>query len=312
MRAPIETLDLHDFIRIPTSSDFIEKIRKCFHETGFFFLINHEISLRLIHKAFSQDFPDFFVNTPLEIRKKYEYPGIQRQMGYTSLRIEKGEHAEVEDEKHFFHVLDGGIPYMPEPTCKGFMETCYDLFPHFARVYGILMEAVALALEQEPDYFQGKLGNSIMRPIHYPEQANPETSDKRVEKKTEGGNVVGMCASRHTDINMLTLLFARSKGLELWYGDRWLPIEMKDPDVLIVNCGDMLQHLSNGYFRSGDHRVVCEPGIERYSVPFFGHVLPDVSIKPLNMFGKPDTLRFPYETAGPFLRDRLEEIGLNT
>lgn len=55
------------------------------------------------------------------------------------------------------------------------------------------------------------------------------------------------------------------------------------------------------------HRVVCEPNIERWSVPFFGHVTPQTSIVPIN--GK-NLERYPYKIAGEYLQARLEQIGL--
>src|SRR5690606_22522174 len=252
--------------------------------------------------------PRFFKDLPEPVRKKYEYPEVGRQYGYTPIGIETGEHAKVADLKHFFHVLEDHMIEVPEVPEFSLVNEA--LFREFQRVYHILLRAVALSLDLPENYFVEKTGDSLLRVLHYPAHDNPTAEDERVEELTPGGNVVGMCASRHTDINMLTLLLARQAGLQLLYHGKWLPMLISDPNILIVNCGDMLQHLTGGRYRSGEHRVVCEPGKERYSMPFFGHVKGEVSLVPLAHLGESDLERFHYRTAGEFLHARLVQIGL--
>lgn len=308
--APIQTLDLDDFLGEDQSrrDAFVALLRTCLRHTGFFFLRNHGLNEGIINRAFSA-FRDFFY-LPEDIRLQYEFPECGRQWGYTPIGIEKGEHAQVADLKHFFHVPEDHVVDVAE--VPHFSANNRALFRTFDECYDILLEAVASSLGLHSDFFSERAGNSLLRVLHYPANENPQNEDARVEEVTPGGNVVGMCASRHTDINMLTLLLARDPGLQLMHNGQWLPIHISDPDLLIVNCGDMLEHLTGGRYRSGEHRVVCEPGIERYSMPFFGHVHEDVSIEPLPHLGDSDRTRFRFTTAGEFLKDRLRVIGLLT
>lgn len=307
--APVAELDLDQF-RNGTSAErraFAEALADSLKTTGFLYLRNHGIDSDLVKRGF-ESFPQFFVDLPEETRMKYHFPEVGRQWGYTPRRIETGEHAKVPDEKHFWHAPDGHIVDVPE--APDFSEASEALFFEFQRIFRLLMRAVAIALDLEEDYFEGQTGDSLLRVIHYPAQDEPIQEDERVEATTAGGNVAGMCASRHTDINMLTLLLARQAGLQLFHEGAWMPMLISDPNVLIVNCGDMLQHLTSGMFRSGEHRVVCEPGRERYSMPFFGHLSNDASLVPLEHLPERDLERFPYDTAGEFLDVRLRQIGL--
>ena len=222
------------------------------------------------------------------------------------MRLETGEYAKDPDEKHFFQVGDHlDLPEVKEVDY--FTPTCSELYNAFKNLSITLLCAVALSLKLPEHYFDNKEGDSIMRAIHYPSSENPLVDDGLA---TEGGNITGMCASKHTDINIITLLEAKEPGLELWYKNEWIPITIEDPNVLIVNCGDMLQHLTGGRYISGLHRVICEKNTDRFSVPYFCHIHGEESISPLEHLGKSDTAKFYFKTAGQFLNHRLEQIKL--
>jgi len=170
------------------------------------------------------------------------------------------------------------------------------------------MQLVALSLGLSEHYFNDELGNSLLRNLHYPATHNPTISDDVV---TRGGNALGMCASQHTDINHLTLLHVTESGLQLWFQGCWQPVQC-EPHTLVVNNGDMLQHITAGFYKSGIHRVVCEPDIERFSCPFFGHRKPESSVVPLAHLGPYDKSIFRFKTVGEYLNHRLETINLKT
>src|SRR4029078_2074930 len=123
-------------------------------------------------------------------------------------------------------------------------------------------------------FFDAKtnLGNSILRPIHYPPITAPDIPNVR--------------AGAHEDINFITLLVgASAAGLEVQSrkGD-WAPFTA-EADTIVVNIGDMLQRLTNHVYPSTTHRVVNPPGEQarkpRYSTPFFLHPNPDLSLATL-------------------------------
>ena len=75
-----------------------------------------------------------------------------------------------------------------------------------------------------------------------------------------------------------------------------------DPGMIAINCGDIREMASGGYFPSTVHRVVNLDRTEngtRFSMPMFLHPRPDVVLK-------------PGTTADDFLNERLSEIGLKS
>lgn len=304
----IDTLDLAEFTAGPQGkAAFVQKLAHGFGHTGFFFLKNHGINEEVIAQTDAL-FRQFFTGLTTDERLQYEDKPSMHQVGYTPMKIETGEFSSIPDEKHFFQAGDRlDIPFVKE--LPAFTPACMQLFAEFRKVSMQLYAATALSLGLQEDYFEAKEGNSIMRAIHYP--ANDTVTDNDDEAEAiAGGNYIGLCASKHTDINMITLLLAREPGLELWHHNQWAPITITDPNLLIVNGGDMLQHLTGGRYKSGLHRVVCQKGIERYSVPYFSHMNEVESIVPLSNLGESDMIEYSFTTVGQYLRHRLEKIGL--
>ncbi|KAK8520043.1 hypothetical protein V6N12_004007 [Hibiscus sabdariffa] len=105
-------------------------------------------------------------------------------------------------------------------------------------------------------------------PIPNPKCPNPELT-------------VGV--GRHSDVSTLTILlqdeigglFVRQKD-----GDNWIHV----PPIkgsLVINVGDALQIMSNGRYRSVEHRVVANGSNNRISVPIFVNPRPADVIGPL-------------------------------
>lgn len=95
---------------------------------------------------------------------------------------------------------------------------------------------------------------------------------------------------------------------------QWLNVSPKE-DEIVVNIGDMLARLTNNKLRSTQHQVIC-PREEswltpRLSTPFFMHPRSDMDLTCLETWV---TAERPKEyadmTAGEFLTERLEELGL--
>ncbi|KAJ4726140.1 gibberellin 2-beta-dioxygenase 8-like [Melia azedarach] len=73
----------------------------------------------------------------------------------------------------------------------------------------------------------------------------------------------------HTDSDFLTILYQdQVGGLQLRKDGRWLSVK-PNSEVLIVNIGDLFQALSNGVYKSIEHRVVTHPEVERFSAAYF-------------------------------------------
>ena len=74
-------------------------------------------------------------------------------------------------------------------------------------------------------------------------------------------------------------------GLQIKVEDDWIDIPHIE-DAFIINIGDMVERLTNGFYKSTVHRVVNTHGKERYSIPFFLNPNMKVTIEPLPQFCK--------------------------
>ena len=167
-----------------------------------------------------------------------------------------------------------------------------------------VLRALALHLDLEETYFDEFIhnGNSILRPIHYP----PIT--KAPEKAVR--------AAAHGDINLITLLMgAQGRGLQVQnHKGEWIDA-IAEADELMINVGDMLSRHTNNKLKSTIHRVVNPPkelwGSSRYSIPFFMHPISAMKLDVLDScVDENNPKQFENITAGEFLNQRLEELGL--
>lgn len=294
---------------------FVQNIGKAFNETGFVTIANHGLSPELIDELY--EVVKSFFELPDAVKRKYEYPELAGQRGYTSKGKEKAKDANTPDLKEFWQ---RGQTIVGEDYSRADFpdNILVDELPRFnqvtAEVYKkledagrSLLKAIASYLELEENYFEQFVinGNSILRAIHYFPIENPETISPDAVR-----------AGAHEDINLITLLIgASADGLEVLTkeGD-WFPIKAKGEDI-VVNVGDMLQRLTNNKLKSTTHRVVNPPRelmrTSRFSVPFFLHPRASMSLASLeSCISEEHPKAYDDYTAGQYLDERLREIGL--
>lgn len=306
----VPTLDIR---RYDTDRDaFVAELGAAYRQFGFCCISGHGIPRELIDGAY-QAFERFFA-LPTETKMKYHVPGSGGARGYTPFKVETAKDSRYPDLKEFWHVgreiprdskfADVMPPNLWPVEVPGFRQYGYGLYQALDQLGTRVLRALALHIGLPEHYFEDKtdLGNSILRPIHYP----PITQD----------NIPNVRAGAHEDINFITLLVgASAEGLEVLSEGEWLPITTEG-DAIVVNIGDMLQRLTNHVYPSTSHRVV-NPQNEnarkpRYSVPFFLHPNPDVVLDPLPECITPDNpSRYDTSlTSHEYLMQRLREIKL--
>ncbi len=310
----IPVVDLSKFIdgNAEERSAFVKSLGRAFHEIGFVGVINHGIPKELINGYYEASRQ--FFSLPVEVKRKYEVPGLAGQRGYTSFGKEHAKQSEVADLKEFFQLgqeVSDNDPIKSEYPdnvsvfeAPEFSRLGRELYTAFEKAGAELLKAIAIYLDLGEDYFNQKIrnGNSILRSIHYPPITQEPESAIRAEQ--------------HEDINLITLLVGASAGgLQLLTMDNeWVSI-MPEENEIVINVGDMLQRLTNNYLKSTTHRVVNPPRelwhLPRLSIPFFLHPR---STMDLTCLDKCVTEERPLEyepiTAGEYLNERLREIGL--
>ena len=291
---------------------FARLLGKSFEDYGFAIIAAHGIPAELIAEAEAK--AKAFFALPAEVKKKYAIPGGGGARGYTPFGIETAKGQKAHDLKEFWHVgrelpedhkfAEVMAPNVWPEEVPGFRTTLLTLFDTFDRTGLKILAAIARYLGVDENYFADPVrdGNSVLRLLHYPPQA--EATGEHIR------------AGAHEDINTITLLLgAEEAGLQLLTRDgRWIPVSPK-PGELVINIGDMLQRLTNGRLRSTSHRVINpEPeraSHARYSMPFFLHFRPDFMIEALPGTVAPgEEPKWPPISAHDYLLERLREIKL--
>ncbi len=319
--APASHIPTLDFRRLHSDrANFVRELGAGYAEFGFVGITHHGVDAALIASAYNV-FETFFA-LPNDVKSRYHLKDMGGARGYTGFGIETAKDSKFPDLKEFWHVgrnLPGTdaagsghrfsdvMPANLWPAeIANFAAVSYGLFEALDQLGRQMLSAIALYLELPETFFDDKvdLGNSILRPIHYPPIADGNSSSVR--------------AGQHEDINFITLLIGSSaEGLQLLRRDgSWLPVTASAADTIVVNIGDMLQRLTNHVLPSTTHRVVNPVGEKRrqprYSIPFFLHPNPDYLIETLpSCISAARPNRYPTPiTAHDYLMQRLREINL--
>ena len=258
---------------------------KSLRETGFAVLTDHPIGRDRIQATY--DAWGTFFNSG----EKFDWQvNPETQDGFFPFKSENAKGAKAKDLKEFYHVYSKGrVPPALEAETRALYD---DLVAIGATLLGWIQENApdevrARFSETLPAMLAGSDQN-LLRILHYPP----------LEEAPEPGAVR---AAAHGDINLITVLLAGSApGLEAQdTAGNWHAVPC-DPGMIAINCGDMLEMASGGYFPSTVHRVVNPEKTEtgaRFSMPMFLHPRPEVVLK-------------AGTTADDFLQERLREIGL--
>jgi isopenicillin N synthase-like dioxygenase len=310
----IPSVDLADFLSNDPvrKSKFVQELGDAYENIGFVSVKNHFLNESLEANLYKQ-VKSFFA-LPVDVKAKYEIPGIAGQRGYISFGKEHAKGRTVGDLKEFWHFgqyVDDADPIKKEypenvvvSELPDFNSTGKEAYQLLEKTGQSMLRAIALFLGLEEGYFDDKIhhGNSILRPIFY----GPIVDDPKDAVR----------AAEHEDINLITLLMgASADGLQvLNKQNEWVAVTAL-PDHLVVNVGDMLQRLTNNRLKSTTHRVVNPPremwGTPRYSIPFFLHPRSEMRLDCLPSCITPENpIQYEPISAGEYLHERLQEIGL--
>jgi isopenicillin N synthase-like dioxygenase len=184
--------------------------------------------------------------------------------------------------------LHGANLYPKHPADLG---ACADeWFVAMQKLGAALMRGVALGLQMPADWFEKNIAREptcLFRIFHYPPI---DVANVPKDGISEWG------VAEHTDYGLLTILAQDDcGGLQVRMpaahdsansNDTWLDVPA-EPDIFVVNIGDMLDRLTFGRYRSTPHRVRNASGRERMSYPFFIDPSWDAVVEPLPLDGTP-------------------------
>ncbi|KAH7560386.1 hypothetical protein ACOSP7_017539 [Xanthoceras sorbifolium] len=240
---------------------------------GFFQVVNHGVPIEVLDSVKKATYG--FFGLPAEEKRKYSKensPSNNVRFG-TSFTPQVEKALEWKDYLSLFYVSEEEAAALWPSVCRDeileYMRSSKPLINHLLQV---LMKR--LNVNEIDETKQSLLTGSVRTNInYYPICPNPELT-------------VGV--GRHSDVSTLTVLLQDSVGGLYVRGnegeDSWIHVPPID-GAIVINIGDALQIMSNGRYRSVEHRVTANGSSNRISVPIFVNPRPQDMIGPL-----PETL----------------------
>ena len=138
------------------------------------------------------------------------------------------------------------------------------------RVGQCLLEGLEIAFGLPSGWFSEHVTADptvLFRIFHYP--------------PSDAGDATAWGVGEHTDYGLLTLLAQDGHGgLQVQVDADWVDVP-PDRGTFVVNCGDMLERMTRGRYRSAPHRVRNLGGQDRLSFPLFLDPSWDATVVPL-------------------------------
>ncbi|TVU31731.1 hypothetical protein EJB05_23429, partial [Eragrostis curvula] len=271
----IPIIDLNRLLDPESSEEECAKLGSACKQWGFFQLINHGVPDDVISN-FRNDLTGFF-KLPLEAKKVYSMlPGNLEGYGQ---HFVVSENQKLDWADMFYLMLrpndSRDMRFWPSNP-PSFRNSLDRYSSEAAKVVSCLLRFLAMDMEVEPeslqDIFRGQ--PQSLRMTYYP-------------PCRQADKVVGL--SPHTDGTGLTLLLQVNdvQGLQIRKDGKWIAVNALN-GAFIVNCGDILEIISNGRYKSIEHRAVVHPTKKRMSAAIFHQPCQDAMVGPLPELVKKD------------------------
>ncbi|KAK3164196.1 hypothetical protein QOZ80_1AG0013990 [Eleusine coracana subsp. coracana] len=267
----LPVVDLGRLLDPRSSEEELSNLGSACQKWGFFQLINHGVPDEVIQDA-KRAIAEFFT-LPLEAKKAYAQLPESGLEGYGQAFV-FSETQKLDWSDMLYLMLrpteSRDMRFWPAqpPSFRSSLDRCS---AEAAKVVSILLRFMAAYMglekpEQLLELFRGQ--PQTMKVTYYP-------------PCVEADKVLGL--TPHTDACGLTLLLHVNdvQGLQMRTEDgKWHSVEPLD-GAFIVNIGDILEMLSNGRYRSVEHRVTVHPSRERIAAALFHQVCPNTTVGPL-------------------------------
>ncbi|XP_057421326.1 protein SRG1-like [Lotus japonicus] len=252
----IPVVDMQSLLSAESGSSELSKLHRACKEWGFFQLVNHGVSSSLLEKV-KLEIQDFF-NLPMSEKKKF-WQTPQHIEGFgQAFAISEDQKLDWAD-MFFMTTLPkhSRMPHLFPQLPLPIRDTLELYSQELKNLVMIIVEYMGKALKMEETEMRElfKDGMQSMRMNYYPPCPQPE-------------KVIGL--TPHSDGVGLTILLQINEveGLQIRKDDMWIPVKPL-PNAFIVNVGDVLEIVTNGIYKSIEHRATVNSGKERLSVATF-------------------------------------------
>ncbi|KAA3476843.1 protein SRG1-like [Gossypium australe] len=252
---PLPQVPVIDMQKLSSKQE-LEQLHYACKEWGFFQLINHGVSPSLVEKM-KMETQEFF-NLPMEEKKKvWQKP--DEVEGYGQAFVVSEEQKLNWGDMFFMITLPTYLrkPHLFPSLPLTFRETLEAYSVELKHLAMKLLEVMGKALGMDPNDLRVLFeeGYQGMRMNYYPPCPQPELA-------------IGL--NSHSDAVGLTILLQINdmEGLQIRKNGIWVPIKPL-PNAFVINIGDIMEIVSNGIYRSIEHRATVNSVKERVSVATF-------------------------------------------
>ncbi|VFQ64662.1 unnamed protein product [Cuscuta campestris] len=266
----LSKLTMEDKNNSPDFHSEMQKLTAACQDWGFFQVVKHGVEEGLVERM-EKAAMEFF-RLPVEEKQKYPMvPGTVQGYGQAFVFSE--------DQKlDWCNMFALGIlphsircPHLWPSKPPTFSETLEAYSKEVRELCKQVLKCIATSLGERENVFGEMFGAAVqaVRMNYYPPCPSPEL-------------VMGL--SPHSDGSALTVLqqglFGNSVGLEILKGSCWVPVRPL-PNALVINIGDTIEVLTNGRYKSVEHRAVTHKEKDRLSIVTFYAPSYEIELGPL-------------------------------
>ncbi|XP_014503569.1 protein SRG1 isoform X1 [Vigna radiata var. radiata] len=252
----IPVIDMHNLLSAESKTSELQKLHLACKHWGFFQLVNHGVSLSLVEKV-KLEIQEFF-NLPMSEKKKF-WQSSEHMEGFGQAFVVSEDQELDWADLYYMTTLPKHLrmphlfPKLPLPfrdTLEIYSQEMKDLA---LNIIGHMGKALKIEEKEIKELFED--GIQLMRMNYYPPCPEPN-------------KVIGL--TPHSDGIGLTILLQVNEveGLQIRKDGFWVPVKPL-PNAFIVNVGDILEIITNGNYKSIEHRATVNAEKERLSIATF-------------------------------------------
>lgn len=286
----IPTISMKSLLSEESMDSELAKLDHACREWGFFQLVDHGVSKSLVEKMKTEAHEIF--NLPMEEKKKFWRTPTDVE-GFGQSFVVSEEQKLDWGDRFYLRTLPTNLrkphllPCLPLP----FRDTLENYSKQVQSVAKAVLAQIAKAVNMEASEMENLFenGTQSLRMNYYPPCPQPE-------------KVIGL--RPHSDSVGLTILLQVNEveGLQIRKDGMWVPVKPL-PDAFIVNIGDILEIVTNGTYRSIEHRATVNAGKERLSIAAFHSPRRDGVIGPApSLISEQTPAKFRSVTAAEYFR----------
>ncbi|KAJ7567431.1 hypothetical protein O6H91_02G146700 [Diphasiastrum complanatum] len=254
-----ENLPLIDLSRLNGDgrNQVIEELRYACESWGLFHLVNHGFPQSSMDAM--MEVGRHFFELPVDEKMRFFGTKASSETRYGVVNFNSDDNRVLEWRDFLFqpcHPLSDEIistwPDVPLHYREIALEYCKNARALAVRLLALLSESLGLRDSFLNEAFKGH--DQLMLINHYPPCPQPD---------------LALGLTGHTDANGLTILQHDDvPGLEVLKDGSWCAVS-SIPNALVINLGDQMQILSNGRYKSIEHRAVVNSDKTRFSIATF-------------------------------------------